>query len=372
MSLIADRLLANAFHSNYPNRVRLALALGADPNQKFRDKPLLLDGIARGIQPTTIEALLNSTRIDINVTDSEGIGALFYALAFNREVIPLLLNARIDPNSAFVEDNFNALLLVFTDPVNIPPTFSVSIGSSFPALDHAVQTWVTKLLIEAQADVNSATSDGYTALHGALLLKNQEAILALLAAGANKFVANAHNYTPLAYALKNLGQARNNSRLVSEAVQVLNIILDKDIKAHTDYPPSVLRITMETALQSLNESPVPEEKLVIAQTYRIASRLLLINNALNAAVKNNYYYAQLARFIALDLIYICRRMFSSFKTLPPELIRMFVQTLLGDMTSSNGSSDVSVLHAYKDYRDSLVPQQPAAEQSTIGKNRMII
>lgn len=357
MSLTPNQLLAYAFYRNHKYSVKLALALGADPNQEQSGRPLLLDGIQRGVKPKTIKALLKSKNINLNVIDSEGISALFYALAFNRALIPILLDAGIDPNLPFVENGPTALLTLFHDPLYTPPLFNQNIGYSFPALDHINQAWITQLLIKANADLNTTVTDGYTALHSALLTKNQQAILALLAAGVDVKAVNSQKYTALAYALKNLAHAERINYSVTEAVDIVDRILDNDLVQHTDYPPATLEITMKAAVASLTESSVPEERLVIAQTYRLASRLLLINNALNfARATSHYYWDQLSRFIALDVIFLCNKMFKDFATLPSELRRMLIEMLLGDMTSRNGSYEATVLHAYRDYRDSLASQ----------------
>ncbi len=360
MCQITNQLLAHAVFTNKKYLVRVALELGADPNQTSNGKALLLDAILRDVNPKIIEALLKSERISVNITDNEGVSALFYALALNRKIIPLLLDASIDPNLGFAEDGHTALLTIFHNPQYIPPLFFEIIEGGFPALDHFTQAWITKLLISAGANVNTTVADRYTALHGALLINNQAAILALLEANADVNAVNGNNYTALAYALDSLGRARETGRYsVEEATHIVRRILNNDLKQHTQYPQAVLEVTMRAALASLNEATIPATQLVIAQTYRLASRLLIINRALNSQLHSHYYWGQLSRFIALDLMFICKKIFKDFKTLPRELRQMLVETLIGDMAPRiNTSSDFSILTAYRISFDRKMVRQP--------------
>lgn len=375
MSLTPNQLLAYAVFSNKKYLVRFALAIGADPNQISNGKALLLDAILRDANPQIIETLLKSQRLNLNVNDNEGVSALFYALALNIKLIPMLLDAGIDPNLPFVQaDGPTAILILFNDPQHIPPLFSEIIRHTFPARDHFTQAWITKLLISAGANVNATIADSYTALHGALLERNQAAILALLEANADVYTVNRQNYTALAYALMNLRRARQtNPGSITEEIQLVNRILNNDLNQHRHYPHTVLRITMTAALASLTESTIPTEQLILAQTYRLASRLLLINRALNSELHSHYYWAQLSRFIALDLMFVCNKIFKNFKTLPPELRQMLVKTLIGDMAPRiNRSSDFSILTAYRvrDDRKNLAAHVDVVSTSPQGVRRL--
>jgi ankyrin repeat protein len=198
MSQEADlnRQLVEAAKTGDVGQVRRLIDAGADVNAPAEHglRPLLVAAHHRHLD--VVRALL-AGGADVNYAGfSEGTVLVFAAETGNTELVSLLLDAGADANLALSEDGQMALhVAAFLDRKEVVP-----------------------LLVRAGADVNRQTRSnagtnmfnggaklwGETPLHFAAAYASPATIEALLAAGADKTVGNAHGEPPIAYAGRHL------------------------------------------------------------------------------------------------------------------------------------------------------------------------
>ncbi|HXG46952.1 MAG TPA: ankyrin repeat domain-containing protein, partial [Methylomirabilota bacterium] len=170
------------YHPNLPALVKALLARGANPNAR----------IARDFPP--YDNLLFGHTLGNNLPQISLVGATPYLLAAatgDVGTMRLLVEARGDPKLVTVDS---------TTPLMVAAGVGVERGDRGEQ-DRQKALAAAKLALLLGADVNAVNREGRTALHGAVLLGDQEMIRFLVENGADLEAKDMYGQTPLSIAL---------------------------------------------------------------------------------------------------------------------------------------------------------------------------
>ena len=167
--------------------IPLLLQAGAKVNSQAQDKATALLIASQANDTTSVSLLLNANDIDVNLQDSGGRTALYFACRnSNDEMIECLLKATADPR--LCSHNGESPLLVYT----------------FKAPSSFVKPSIVAALLKAGADPNvSEKTLNITPLHAACRRGQKDIVQLLLKAKANIDALDCRGNTPLCIAAGN-------------------------------------------------------------------------------------------------------------------------------------------------------------------------
>jgi uncharacterized protein len=185
------------------------LAPLTDLSLRKNAEPFLLDGLRRcernndqltskliiaaglGNLESVEEAIAEG--VNINSIGSEGNTALFSASAWGHiNVVRTLLNNGADPNVGKENDGETPLMIAISN-IKLANYINKSFGEK-------EQLEVVKLLLEAGANIDQRTYDGWNALMIASNANNEDSVRLLLQSGADVYSVNKENKSALYYA----------------------------------------------------------------------------------------------------------------------------------------------------------------------------
>jgi ankyrin repeat protein len=221
--------LADAASLGNTNILALLLAVGADPNLKSpggehaRWTPLHM-AINSG-QNDCLAMLLQhkadpNARVLLYENNHESTPLLMATARANLEAVELLLSHSADPNLKSVEGNTPLLITISSGEQNSPNFVRIlqlllehGADPNAPNRDGTTALMLSayygqregvELLIAHKADLNAKNKEGLTALHYIAREKNRNLSAGaelILKAGADPNLSDAHEYTPLSYAM---------------------------------------------------------------------------------------------------------------------------------------------------------------------------
>lgn len=215
-------LMAACFFRQY-KVVNLLLQEGAKVNSQTdhnQGKPTALMIAVYANDTTSVSLMLNANDIDVNLQDSRGKTALYWACRNgNNEMIEHLLKAKADPRlcshdgespllvyihstpSSLAKPSIVAALLkAGTDANAFKKTFSITPLHVACFCGHKDD--IVQLLLKAKANVNALDIQGYTPLCIAAGKGHEKIVELLISAGADiELEKNIYGYTPLFFAV---------------------------------------------------------------------------------------------------------------------------------------------------------------------------
>jgi ankyrin repeat protein len=188
--------LVEAARKQDPKAVRTLVSEKADVNARSADGSTALLWLAHWNDLDTAEVLLGAGA-DANTANDFQMTPLAEAcINGNGALVRLLLKSGAKPNTAIATGETPLMTCAKTgseDAVRMLVEYGAAVNAKEPAQNQTALMWaaaerhpsVVKALIEAHADLNASTKQGFTAMHFAARVGDQETVRVLLAAGVN-------------------------------------------------------------------------------------------------------------------------------------------------------------------------------------------
>jgi len=192
----SDPPLVEAARKQDPKAVRTLVSQKADVNARSGDGSTALLWLAHWNDMDTA-ALLLGAGADANTANDFRMTPLSEACTNgNGALVRLLLKSGANPNTAIATGETPLMTCAKTgseDGVRMLVEYGAAVNAKEPAQNQTALMWaaaerhpsVVKALIEAHADLNAGTKQGFTPLHFAARVGDRETVEVLLAAGVN-------------------------------------------------------------------------------------------------------------------------------------------------------------------------------------------